>query len=129
MAETATIPPQLRAFTPQTASVAGAIRKRASHSQQAKKLAETCFAMAMEIRSTTALPSRVQDEDPGPAERRADAQAIANLVRSWDTCLDRLRVLRGKPAPGQYRPEAPPPKPSKPKNRPPGSRPIPSSQK
>jgi hypothetical protein len=36
---------------------------------------------------------------------REDAQAIASLVKAWEACQERVRIHRGKPLPGTYRPK------------------------
>src|SRR5260370_23845443 len=45
-----------------------------------------------------------------PEVARDNAMALAGLIRGWDTALERLRILRGKPLPGSKRPAAEPPK-------------------
>ena len=39
---------------------------------------------------------------------REDAAAIAALIKSWELTAERVRILRGKPLPGSYRPERKP---------------------
>lgn len=65
-------------------------------------------------------------ESPPPADdaaKRDRASALSNLVRSWDTALERLRVLRGEALPGSRRPapDLPKTKKSRPANRPPSA--------
>ncbi len=42
----------------------------------------------------------------GKAPSREDAQALAALVKAWDTARDAVRIAKGKPLPGSLRPKA-----------------------
>lgn len=37
--------------------------------------------------------------------RSSRAQALSALLRAWETAVDRIRILRGRPLPGSLRPE------------------------
>lgn len=37
---------------------------------------------------------------------REDATAVAQLVRAWESAQERVRINRGRPLPGTYRPKA-----------------------
>ena len=37
---------------------------------------------------------------------REDATAVAQLVRAWESAQERVRIHRGRPLPGTYRPKA-----------------------
>jgi hypothetical protein len=64
---------------------------------------------------------------PGQKISREDANVLANLVRAWESCQERIRIHRNKPLPGSRRPVPEQIKPSKserPKNLPPDSPPV-----
>jgi hypothetical protein len=44
--------------------------------------------------------------EPDKETRTRIGQALAQLVRAWDTARDGARIARNIPAPGSYRPEA-----------------------
>jgi hypothetical protein len=55
-------------------------------------------------------------------ERTALLALLPSMIKAWDTCADRRRILRGKPLPGSRRPAPEPTRPTKcdrPRNRPP----------
>lgn len=59
------------------------------------------------LRQALQLQQRVFEEAVKPGVKPLEC---AQLVRAWDCLEDRKRVLRGKPLPGSYKPEAPKPK-------------------
>jgi hypothetical protein len=48
---------------------------------------------------------------------REDAQALAALIKGYDTCANRVRILRNKPLPGSRRLAAEPRQARKPRHR------------
>lgn len=60
-----------------------------------------------------------------PLTLKERATLLVSIMNSWDKSLERLRLLRGQPAPGSFRPgPGVPPKAAKPKNRPPDDAPA-----
>lgn len=63
--------------------------------------AATLQAFAFE--AAKALRKSLTSEDGTLTLTREDAQALAMLVKAWDTAADRLRVLKGKGLPASVR--------------------------
>ena len=72
--------------------------------KQAYQLQELAFNAAKQVLE---LPAANLDE----ADQRA--RSAANLIRAWESSVDRVRVIRGRPLPGSLRPVAKPRKPSR----------------
>jgi hypothetical protein len=70
--------------------------------KQAYELQDFTFEAAM------ALKAELAGESGKMKIAREDAAAIASLVKSWEACQERIRIHRGKPMPGSYRPERKP---------------------
>src|SRR5438105_180660 len=83
-------------LSPEAQETRRIIRKTA---YQATRLQELAFEGAEGLKAD--LSSEKED-----TRSRARAQVV-NLVRAWDTAVERLRILRGKPLPGQFKPERP----------------------
>lgn len=65
---------------------------------QAYQLQDFTFEAAMSLRAA------LTKEDGTLKLAREDAQAIASLVKSWESCQERIRIHRNKPMPGSLRP-------------------------
>ena len=66
---------------------------------QAYDLQDFAYSALMSLREKLRSPTGSLDIT------RDDAQAIAQLIKSWETAQDRIRIHRGKPLPGSLRPE------------------------
>ena len=44
-----------------------------------------------------------------PEDRARLAKAYRDAVSAWETAAERVRIARGRPLPGAYRPASPPP--------------------
>ncbi len=66
---------------------------------QAARLQGLCYEAAMTFRQSLT-------KSPKEPLSRDDALALSNLVKSWDTARDAVRIAKGKPLPGSLRPKA-----------------------
>lgn len=74
-------------------------RKSQNGLKQAFKLQNLCFESAV------SLEKRIHESKKGIT--REDAYMLSLLVRSWESCQERIRIHKGKPMPGSLRPETP----------------------
>src|SRR5271169_4734406 len=103
------------AFTPATASQAAAkshaARKGPNQLKQALELQAAAYKLAMDVCDAPSLSEK---------SSREKALLLPPLVRAWDICTNRIRILRGRAMPGSKRPARDEPKTAKykPKNVP-----------
>jgi hypothetical protein len=81
-------------------------RPRKPELYQARELQRVCMSAALTLKEDL-------DNETDKETRTRIGQALAQMVRAWDTARDGARIARGQPAPGSYRPSAEP----KPKRR------------
>jgi hypothetical protein len=84
--------PQVPTFTPETARLASANGRHPS--QQARRHVDLRQAVA--LRDLLFHASKANDVEHGE---------LARLAHAWNEVQERLRILRGRPLPGQLRPE------------------------
>jgi hypothetical protein len=47
----------------------------------------------------------LQKDLQGKSITKEDANAINNIARTWEAAVERVRICKGEPLPGSYRPE------------------------
>jgi hypothetical protein len=52
-----------------------------------------------------ALKAEIEEKGELSQRARDDANAIASTVKAWETAQERVRIHRGRPLPGTYRPK------------------------
>jgi hypothetical protein len=52
--------------------------------------------------TATSLAPRIRNAADGAS--REDCTALAHVIRAWEGCTERIRILKGKPMPGSLRP-------------------------
>ena len=67
--------------------------------KQAYELQDFAFNAAMAVKR-----SLVREDESKMKVTREDSVAICNLIKSWESCQERVRIHRGKPLPGSRRP-------------------------
>jgi len=76
-------------------------RPRKPELYQARQLQRVCMDAALTLKEDL-------DNETDKETRTRIGQALAQMVRAWDTARDGARIARGQPAPGSYRPSAEP---------------------
>ena len=67
--------------------------------KQAIQLQDFAFNAAMAVKRS------LEAEDESKMKiTREDSVAICNLIKSWESCQERVRIHKGKPLPGSRRP-------------------------
>jgi len=73
--------------------------KRISGRAQSYQVQQLTFDCLMAMKESLAKEGEVK-------VTREDATAVAQLVRAWESAQERVRIHRGRPLPGTYRPKA-----------------------
>lgn len=73
--------------------------KRISGRAQSYQVQELTFDCLMAMKSALTREGELKLS-------REDATAVAQLVRAWESAQERVRINRGRPLPGTYRPKA-----------------------
>jgi hypothetical protein len=99
------------AFTPATAAAAA----RRSHAPGAARRNHLKHALALEAMLFDAAVSISKQRRRGEPITLEHAAALTGLAKGWETCQNRIRILRGKPTPGSLRHPITQPKERKPR--------------
>jgi hypothetical protein len=73
-----------------------------------KGLQQAYFAQDFTFEVLMALQKSLCGKDGLRAPTREEAQSISLLIKAWVDAQERVRIHRGKPLPGSFRPESKP---------------------
>jgi hypothetical protein len=87
-------------FTTATAREAG--RKGLATRRIGNSLRQATALQRLAFETANSLALRIRNATNGAS--REDCTALAHVIRAWEGCTERIRILKGKPMPGSLRP-------------------------